>query len=100
MRTRNVSLLLVTLTLAAGNLWSAAPSIPRMPDGKPDLNGTWDNGGGIELLRPQQLADGSVCISGCAPVAAAGRPRPQRLRHRRPGRRPTALAICRSSRRR
>jgi hypothetical protein len=94
MRTRNVSLLLVTLTLAAGNLWSAAPSIPRMPDGKPDLNGTWDNGGGIEMLRPQKLADGSVCISGCAPVTAAGsatpaapaapaaRPAPDRPRYR------------------
>ena len=43
--------------------------------GKPDLNGTWDHLGGIEFIRPEKLADGSVCIRGCAPPAA-GAPRP------------------------
>jgi hypothetical protein len=43
--------------------------MPRMPDGKPDLNGVWDNGGGIDFLRPQTRADGSVCVTGCAPAA-------------------------------
>ncbi|HWL61646.1 MAG TPA: hypothetical protein VNQ32_02530 [Steroidobacteraceae bacterium] len=55
--------------------WAAAPvPTPRLPDGRPDLNGTWDNGGGIDFVRPQQRADGSLCISGCdtpAPAAAA-----------------------------
>jgi hypothetical protein len=52
---------------------AAAPEVitPRMPDGKPDLNGTWDNGGGIDFLRPQQRADGSVCITGCGPQTPA-----------------------------
>ena len=55
-------------------LAAAPPATPRLPDGKPDLNGTWDNGGGIDFLRPQQLADGSLCVSGCpvAPSPAAG----------------------------
>ena len=44
-------------------------------NGKPDFNGTWDHLGGIEFIRPEKLADGSVCIRGCAPPAA-GAPRP------------------------
>ena len=31
--------------LVAGAALAAAPATPRLPDGKPDLNGTWDNGG-------------------------------------------------------
>jgi hypothetical protein len=57
----------------------AGDGIPRMPDGRPDLSGTWDNGSGIDFVRPQQLGE-SVCIRGCAPApgAAAGAPaRPQ-----------------------
>jgi hypothetical protein len=45
-------------------------------NGRPDLNGTWDHLGGIEFIRPQKLADGSVCLRGCAPPAAAPRPAP------------------------
>jgi hypothetical protein len=37
----------------------------------PDLNGTWDNGAGIDFIKPQHLADGSVCVSGCDTPAAA-----------------------------
>jgi hypothetical protein len=47
----------------------AAENTPRMADGKPNLNGTWDNGGGIDFLQPQQKAGGSICVSGCAPAA-------------------------------
>jgi hypothetical protein len=36
-----------------------------MPDGHPDLNGTWDNGSGIDFVKPQRNADGSVCVAGC-----------------------------------
>lgn len=50
---------------------AAAPETPRLA-GKPDLNGTWDNGGGIDFLKPQELADGSICISGCQAAPAAG----------------------------
>ena len=46
-------------------------------NGKPDFNGTWDHLGGIEFVRPQKLADGTVCIRGCAPApGAAARPAP------------------------
>jgi hypothetical protein len=55
----------------AGGAFAAAPdTTPRLPDGKPDLNGTWDNGGGIDFLKPQQLANGSVCVTGCPPAPA------------------------------
>ncbi len=57
--------------------------MPRLPDGHPDLNGTWDNGGGIDFLQPQQRADGSVCVTGCAPAATpAVRQAPDRPRYR------------------
>jgi hypothetical protein len=51
-----------------------AQSLPRMPDGHPDLNGTWDNGSGIDFLHPQHLADGSICVAGCDAPAAAAKP--------------------------
>jgi hypothetical protein len=47
---------------------------PRLVNGVPDLNGTWDNGSGIDFLRPQQHEDGSICITGCAPAAAPATP--------------------------
>jgi hypothetical protein len=49
----------------------AAKATPKLADGKPDLNGTWDHLGGIEFVRPQQLGNGSVCIVGCPPPAGA-----------------------------
>jgi len=49
----------------------AAGAVPRLPDGHPDLNGTWDNGSGIDFVQPQKSGDGSVCIAGCPPAAAA-----------------------------
>ncbi len=66
------------LTLTAASLLFAQ-ALPRDTAGHPDLNGTWDNGSGIDFVRPQHLADGSVCVSGCdapapAPVAKAGTP--------------------------
>jgi hypothetical protein len=79
------AVLLCGLALAA-----SPPATPRLPDGKPDLNGTWDNGGGIDFLRPQQLADGSICVTGCPPAGAqapaaaaapAARPPPDRPRY-------------------
>jgi len=60
--------------------WAAAPvSTPRMANGHPDLSGIWENGGGIDFLKPQKLANGSVCIAGCAgadPASAPGAVRP------------------------
>jgi hypothetical protein len=62
---------------------AAPPATPRLPDGKPDFNGTWENGGGIDFVRPQLKADGSLCVSGCPtapPVAGAGAPAPAAAR--------------------
>lgn len=53
---------------------TATKPIPRLPDGKPDLNGTWDNGGGIDFIQPQKMPDGSICISGC-PTPPGAKPR-------------------------
>ena len=50
----------------------AARPTPRLPGGRPDLNGTWDRLGGIEFVRPETRQDGSVCILGCAPPAGRG----------------------------
>src|SRR5437867_9430685 len=47
---------------------------PHLADGRPDLNGTWDHGGGISFVRPQTLPDGSVCVLGCPPAATAAPP--------------------------
>lgn len=44
---------------------ASAQSLPRLSDGHPDFNGTWDNGSGYDFIQPQKSADGSICISGC-----------------------------------
>ena len=51
----------------------AKKATPHLADGKSDLNGTWDHLGGIEFVRPQSLDNGSVCVVGCPPAAAAPR---------------------------
>jgi hypothetical protein len=58
----------------------AATPVPRLADGHPDLNGVWENGGGIDFLQPQKSADGSVCVRDCGP--AAPRTPPDRPRYR------------------
>ena len=54
---------------------SAQQAVPRSADGHPDLSGTWDNGAGIDFVRPTKDGE-SVCIFGCAggapPPPAAG----------------------------
>src|SRR5688572_12316132 len=88
---RNMLPVLLASVCAAFLVNAAAPTTPRLPDGRPDLNGTWDNGGGIDFLQPQQKPDGSLCVSGCAapaPAAAAApsppaaRPPPDRPQYR------------------
>jgi hypothetical protein len=64
---------------SAGTASPAPPAVrlaPRLPDGHPDLNGTWDNGSGIDFVQPQKSADGSVCIAGCQAAQAAAAPPP------------------------
>jgi len=51
----------------------AAKATPKLADGRVDFNGTWDHLGGIEFVRPQTRADGSVCLIGCPPAAGAAR---------------------------
>jgi hypothetical protein len=67
----NRSLLVLLLVATAAQ---AAEPTPRLANGKPDLNGTWENGGGIDFLKPQTLPDGSVCVSNCPPAPGAGAP--------------------------
>ena len=71
--------LLSALAAATGGAGAAtgatvAPATPRLSDGHPDLNGTWDNGSGIDFLHPQHLTDGSVCVAGCEPPPSAPPP--------------------------
>jgi hypothetical protein len=53
-----------------------AQQLPRLPDGHPDLNGTWDNGSGIDFIHPEHSADGSICVSGCAPPPGVAKAAP------------------------
>lgn len=50
-------------------------TVPRLTDGRPDLNGTWDNGSGIGVFQPRKLGS-SICVVGCEeippPAPAAG----------------------------
>src|ERR1700735_2356825 len=45
-------------------------------DTHPDLNGTWDDGKGIDFIHPQKSANGTICISGCDAPAPAPAPAP------------------------
>jgi hypothetical protein len=51
----------------------ASGEVPRLADGHPDLNGTWDNGAGIGFVQPQQRGE-SICVSGCGPSGDAAPP--------------------------
>jgi hypothetical protein len=63
-----------TAFLVAAAAHAQSPNgVPRAPDGHPDLSGTWDNGAGIDFVRPQRDGE-SICVSGCARPAAAARP--------------------------
>jgi hypothetical protein len=47
---------------------------PRLSDGHPDLNGTWDNGGGIDFVKPTKSANGSICVRDCGVPPAPRQP--------------------------
>jgi hypothetical protein len=49
---------------------------PRLANGRTDFNGTWDHLGGIEFVRPQKRADGSICLILCGPPPAGTPPAP------------------------
>ena len=74
--------------VAASASAQSSDGVPRAPDGHPDLSGTWDNGAGIDFVRPRQDGD-SICVVGCAsgaPPAArpagAAPPRPSTPQYR------------------
>ncbi len=61
------------LAISATAIAQDTADLPRTADGRPDLNGTWDNGAGIDFLRPQAIG-ASICLRGCeeqAPPASA-----------------------------
>jgi hypothetical protein len=89
MNTRSILLNMgAVLAIGAASILFAQ-KLPPSADGHPDLNGTWDNGSGIDFIKPQHLADGSVCVSGCDPAPAAAKssaPPPAAARPARPPR--------------
>lgn len=68
-----LALMLGLLTWTAHAQDEAA--VPRLANGKPDLSGTWENGAGIDFVRPTSEG-ASICIFGCEgnppPPATAG----------------------------
>src|SRR2546428_626615 len=56
---------------AARDANPASKPTPHLPDGRPDLNGTWEHGRGFAFGRAQTLPDGSVCVLGCPSDATA-----------------------------
>jgi len=70
----------------------AQQDVPRMPDGHPDLNGTWYNGDGVLHVRPVQKG-ASLCIRGCE--AENTGPAPARVPTERPSYKPEFVASVR-----
>ena len=66
------------MALAASVQAGADKSPPRLSDGHPDLNGVWENGAGIDFVKPVKSADGSICVTGC--VNPGGAPAAPRVR--------------------
>lgn len=65
-----LSLVAVAALACAVDVAFAQSEVPRLADGRPDLSGTWDNGAGIDFVRPRQDGE-SICVSGCAAAAGA-----------------------------
>jgi hypothetical protein len=57
--------------VGAAHAQPANDGLPRLADGHPDLSGTWDNGAGIDFVRPRKDGE-SVCVSGCGAPPPAG----------------------------
>ncbi|MDX1562948.1 MAG: hypothetical protein R3305_08470 [Gammaproteobacteria bacterium] len=84
MRLQPISILGCLLAVTAS---AQQADVPRLANGVPDLNGTWDNGSGIDFINP--VIDGaSICLSGCAAPADAGAPAAAPLPPDRPRYRP------------
>lgn len=77
--------------IASGLLISAVATpfaMAQTSGARPNLSGTWDNGSGIDFVRPKRDGE-SICVSGCgsgpppaAPAGGAARPAPNRPKYR------------------
>jgi hypothetical protein len=63
-----LALMLASLPLGAQ---TDEAETPRLASGVPDLNGTWDNGSGIDFVDPV-FEGASICLAGCNEPADAG----------------------------
>jgi hypothetical protein len=61
------------LLLTCGQVLAQATddATPRLGNGVPDLNGTWDNGSGIDFIQPV-IEGESICVAGCSAPADGG----------------------------
>jgi hypothetical protein len=50
---------------------TSSSTTPRLPDGRPDLNGTWMPAGPVRGAQ-LKLPDGSICVTNCADLLPAG----------------------------
>ena len=82
----------VAVIAAPTVLAQTTEDVPRTPDGRPDLNGTWYNGDGVLHVRPVQKG-ASLCIRGCE--AENTEPAPARVPIERPSYKPEFLAMVR-----
>ena len=51
-------------SVPVANAQTASTPTPHLPDGRPDLSGTWDHNA-LSFVRTQELGGGSVCILDC-----------------------------------
>jgi hypothetical protein len=67
--------LVASASHAANSKFEATPRV----NGKPDFNGTWENGGGIDFVQPMKKPDGSICVRDCGgpPVPRVAPDRPK-----------------------
>lgn len=85
---KRLSILALTLIGLHASAQQNADVTPRLGNGVPDLNGTWDNGSGIDFVRPVFEGE-SICLAGCdAPPVAASESAPAPLPPDRPRYRP------------
>ena len=78
MRAALLLTVMLVVTYVVSSDVTAQSSTPRLPDGRPDLNGTWIPAGGARG-GALKLPDGSICVTSCAdllppaPAATPGR---------------------------
>jgi hypothetical protein len=74
------------LAVATQGIAAQAPApLKRLSSGEPDLNGVWDNGGGVAFVNAVKSPDGSICIANCVTPISNPRPAPAAAAAPRPG---------------